>query len=515
MKLKTKKLVANLENDKLIIDILAPLRIVLPLSLNKIIVIILRCITDQQGKPLLSFQEISNLLSHPGRQWSNNIYKAWESAGFDLKLFLEDKRELCEMTLNLITQFVLTYPLRSILEQHRQFMKAYPEFEGMCINSFCFYVSAIDCHKLITAFRKQLQSKQLSIRSSYFIKAFLAEGKRISSVDKAYISDLFPEINTFLKGATIKDIDWKQEITQKILLVSLLYLWGVPQKKLSLLFGVSKTTIHNWIHNFCDEGLQGYILKMIGKWSGKICVDDKWIKIKGKWQYVFSAVDAISGLPLLSKRFQSADAASWILFFKEFKMYYPNPTLITSDGSKSLLKGLQFVFPRVRHQLCWFHKLKNLHKRIYKELEEGIGRKHALAFASAMFHNKHISSRKKAARQLALIGGANIGSYLTKSIFNQWLKLTLCLTNNAAERYNRKIEKCIACRYGLKNEACADVIIRGLWFSEILTKGRAHWIDNSGMKDIDLTKILKDNFDGNQIMHFIQNKETQTLKNAG
>ncbi len=368
---------------------------------------------------------------------------------------------------------------------------------------------------MITSFRGQLQRKQLSVRSSYFINALLAQGKRLSSVDRAYISDLFPENNTLLKVATPKDIDWKQGTTQKTLLINLLYLWGVPQIKLSLLFGVSKTTIHNWIHNFCNEDLQGFILKMIGKWSGKICVDEKWIKVGGKWHYVFSAVDAISGLPLLSKRFRSADTASWILFFKEFKMYYPDPKLITTDGSNSLLGGLRKVFPRVRHQLCWFHKLKNLHKRIYKEIQEGVERKRALAFASGMFHNKHISSRKKAARQLALIGGINIESYLSKSIFNLWLKLTLCLTSNAAERYNRKIEKCIACRYGLKNEACADVLIRGLWFSEILTKGRAHWIDNSGMENIDLPKILKDNLDGKQIMHFLQKGRPQTLKNAG
>ncbi len=123
-------------------------------------------------------------------------------------------------------------------------------------------------------------------------------------------------------------------------------------------------------------------------------------------------------------------------------------------------------------------------------------------------------SRKKAAKQLAAIAGENIGKYLLKSIFTPWLKLTLCLTSNAAERYNRKIEKCVACRYGLKNEACADVLIRGLWFSEVLTKGSAHWKDNTLKENINLPKILKDNFDGNQIIHFLHKKHVQKSKNV-
>jgi transposase-like protein len=429
MHFKSKRIEIKKENDQLIIEFSAPVRITLPINWGPILVLILRSVTDLKGKSLLSFQEISNILGHSGRQWSHNIYQAWKLSGKDLKLFLQDKRELSDELLNIITEFVLLYPLRSILDQHREFLKVYPQYSTMCINSFRAYVSATDCCKLITAFSKQLQSGKLNPKSSYFIMVLQQKEKLLSLSDRAYIADLFPTNTDFLKGITGKDIDWSNGTIQKHLLICLLYTWGVSQENLSLLFGVSKSTIHDWVHKFNDEKLQGFILKMIGKWSGKICVDEKWIKIKGKWQYIFSAVDSRSGIPIFIKRFTSVDTASWTLFFIEFKMYYGFPLLITSDGSKSLLAARKIVFPRVRHQLCWFHKLKNLHKRIYKEIKDPAKRKRAIKLASGMFNNKHISSRKKAALQLSLIGGENIRIYIIKSILKPWLKFVYKISN--------------------------------------------------------------------------------------
>ncbi len=499
-------------NKELVINILQPVSITLPLNLDKFLIVLLRLIKDTNGKSVISFQSISDIFEHPGRQWSNNIYKEWELAGANLKLFLEDKRELSKEILNLITEFVLVFPLCSILELHRKFQESYPQHK-MCINSFCFYVSAMDCCKLLTAIGKQLMSGKLNPRSTYFIKVLLAQGKKLAITQRAYISDLFDnDIND--DSVINKDIDWQNGTTQKHLLVSLLYTFGVAQSQLALLFGVSKTTIHNWVHGFCDISLQAFIIKMIGKWSGKICVDEKWIKVNGNWQYIFSAVDAVSGMPLFVKRFSSADTAAWTAFFKEFKQYYGDPVLITSDGSKSLMAARKIVFLHVRHQLCWFHKLKNLYKRIYTEIQDSSIRTRALSLANGMFHNKHVSSRKHAAKQLSEIAGESIKKYLTKSIFNLWKRLTLCLTSNAAERFNRKIEKCVASRYGIKNEACADVLIRGLWFSEILIKGKMHWADNTGVEKINLPLILKNNFDGNQIIHFLQQSDVQTLKKS-
>ncbi len=500
------------QDDTIAITIAQPVTIVLPSSLGALLVVLLRCIKDTKGKPILTFQKISDILGHPGRQWSQNIMKAWENANQNLPLFLQDKRQISEELLKQVSDFVLLYPLRSILDLHREFIKAFPE-QQMCINAFRDILSAVDCCKFITSIHQQLTDGKLTIKSKYFISVLLNQERVVNKDYKAYISELVaaPLTATNLED---KDIDWSNFKVQNALLISLLYTFGVSQQHLSLLFGVSKTTIHNIITDFCDARLTGFIFRMIGQWSGKVNIDEKWIKIKGSWQYILSAVDSVTGMPLLVQRFASIDTADWTLFMSDFKSHYGVPTLITSDGSGSLLAALRIVFPRVRHQLCWFHKLKNLYKHLYKEKYDPEIRKQVFTLVAGMFHRKSVSSRKKAARDLYQIAGSTIQCYMKKSIFGPWLKLTLCLTNNAAERFNRKIEKCFACRYGVKNEACADVLIRCLWFSEILLKGKVHWKKDSGLENVDLPKIVKNSLDATQIIHFLQKTNVQTFANA-
>jgi len=508
---KTKQVSVTCEGSNVIIAISSPVIIILPRALGALLVVFLRGICNKDRKPILSFDDISRFLGHPGRQWSHNIMKTWHDADNDLLLFLEDKRKISKELLALISEFVLLYPLRSILEQHREFVKTYPEHK-MCINAFRDSVSAIDCSLLITSIRKQLTEGSLKPDSTHFISVLLNKEQTVSKEYKAYICDLFEASSTTTKLEN-KDINFEDAKTQKKLLISLLYQFGVAQAKLSLLFGISKTAIHNSIASFCDAGLKGFIIRMIGQWSGKICIDEKWIKIAGNWQYIMSAVDSVSGMPLFVKRFRNADTTNWILFLSEFKLYYGNPTLITTDGSVSLLPALKFVFSRVRHQLCWFHKLKNLYKRLY-QIKDSEQKNRAFKLAKRMFHKNDVSGRKKSARELYQIVDETIQGYMDKSIFGCWLKLTLCLTNNAAERFNRKIEKCVACRYGIKNEACADVLIRGLWFSEILLNGSVHWKKDSGLENVNLPKIMKNSLDTTKIIHFLQQENVQTYQMA-
>ena len=86
------------------------------------------------------------------------------------------------------------------------------------------------------------------------------------------------------------------------------------------------------------------------------------------------------------------------------------------------------------------------------------------------------------------------------------------MTSNAAERYNRKIEKCINGRYGVKNEKCADALINGLWFSDILARGSMHCENSNMFENINFAEILKTNFENKQIIHFSKNNENETLK---
>jgi len=108
----------------------------------------------------------------------------------------------------------------------------------------------------------------------------------------------------------------------KKLLVVVLYACAVSQDVLALLFGVGKTSIHHWIYEVCSEGFDWQMLREIVCWSGRVSVDEKWVKIKGVWYFVLCAVDAESGFPLLLDLYPTLDTVSWVVFLTRVKAIY-------------------------------------------------------------------------------------------------------------------------------------------------------------------------------------------------
>jgi transposase-like protein len=143
----------------------------------------------------------------------------------------------------------------------------------------------------------------------------------------------------------------------KCILIMFLIASGLNYEVLTILFGVSKASIHNWFHTL--TGMKALMLKSIVRWSGVISIDEKWIKINGKWHYILSVVDNVTGFPLFFTLVTNLKAETWEIFFRRFYQLYGKPDLIISDGSNSLAKARKIVFPSVSFQLCKFHKLKN------------------------------------------------------------------------------------------------------------------------------------------------------------
>jgi len=107
-----------------------------------------------------------------------------------------------------------------------------------------------------------------------------------------------------------------------------------------------------------------------------------------------------------------------------------------------------------------------------------------------MIHNS-VSSRKAAARQL---GEEHILAY--------WRNLTAGLTGNASERFNRKIEKCVWVRYGLKTQESAQVLLTALWFKELLLHEKKHLDTLHSLHTLNLARIRQQHFQVHQILHF-------------
>jgi transposase-like protein len=225
------------------------------------------------------------------------------------------------------------------------------------------------------------------------------------------------------------------------------------------------------------------------------------VKIKGHWYFVLCAVDSVSGFPLLIDLYPTLDTVSWTLFFKRFHAIYGVPTRIQSDGSVALAAAGERVFPGVRYQLCKFHKLKNLTKRLRQYVHDPKLLKRCVRLAKHIFSNTWVSSRKYAAKTVQNLAGPEISAYLEAHIVSVWRHLTQSLTNNAAERFNRKIEKCLSGRYGFSSTTSVEVLLRGLWLKELVLNGRKHLTATSQMNTLDFAKICQESLDMDKILH--------------
>jgi transposase-like protein len=188
------------------------------------------------------------------------------------------------------------------------------------------------------------------------------------------------------------------------------------------------------------------------------------------------------------------------------------PKLIQCDGSQALAAARAEVFPGVRYQLCKFHKLKNLMKRLRQHIADPKLLTRCVRLAKHMFTNVSVSSRKAAAKRLQTLAGSEVSSYIADHILASWRQLTRSLTTNASERFNRKIEKCFFGRYGIPSLKSAQILLRGLWLKELVLNGHQHLAQTSELTSIDVSRICQEHLDAGKILHFFHDYEASQVK---
>ena len=414
----------------------------------------------ETGKPLFTDQEIANALGYKARQNVDNFLAEFRSVDGDMQQYLSPNNAKHDRLCEPIAEQILTSPWLGIHQHYQAFRETHPE-ESLSEPTFRKYARELDVLTLLKRMQTFVSQHCEQFDAMRYLQEILAL-EVIPHAKQKEIVDGFPETQP-ASSAEPASLTTKLSSTtmERKLLVTLLYVCTVSQDMLALVFGVSKTSIHRYIYDVCGEELTWQILGQIVQWSGKVSFDEKWIKIDGVWHFVLCAVDAVSGFPLLMEVYPTLDRVSWTIFFKRFRTLYGVPKLIQRDGCQKLAAARKTVFPRVRYQLCTFHKLKNLMKRIRKHVRDSKDFIRAVRFAKHIFSNTWVSSRKQAAKSLQELAGQEVSSYVDTHILAYWRNLTMSLTNNAAERFNRKIEKCFSGRYGIASVESAQVLLRG------------------------------------------------------
>jgi len=132
-----------------------------------------------------------------------------------------------------------------------------------------------------------------------------------------------------------------------------LFYWNVPLSVLGRWCGVHKTTVLRWV-----VGLALALWPMIAQWlvervqAHMVYIDEKWLKLRGRWHYWFVVLDVPTELPVLAALLPSRSqwACRWL--GRQLHGLKQVPRVIITDG----LQAYASLLPAAKHVLCRFHQ---------------------------------------------------------------------------------------------------------------------------------------------------------------
>ena len=116
---------------------------------------------------------------------------------------------------------------------------------------------------------------------------------------------------------------------------------------------VSHTTIYRWVQE------SGKLLHQIQKMKNKKCfyswkMDEKYIKINGKWHYLYRAIDA-DGLTLVIWLRKKRDTQEAYDILKRLVKYFDEPNVVVTDKDDSITSAIKKlkeygIYPGTEHR---------------------------------------------------------------------------------------------------------------------------------------------------------------------
>jgi transposase-like protein len=100
-----------------------------------------------------------------------------------------------------------------------------------------------------------------------------------------------------------------------------------------------------------------------------VYLDEKWLKIKGKWHYWFVVLDHDTGLPVVASLL--ATKSKWSIRFiaTQLRKLRKIPTIVITDGMLGY-DCIQDIGQRVRRILCHFHHQQSISHYLKKNFKQ-------------------------------------------------------------------------------------------------------------------------------------------------
>jgi len=346
-------------------------------SNRKSILVFLRLLRDDMGKRVFTFGELSVLFDSDNRQAASGHVERFRKCGSDLLHFLTRKRKVDSQVVEAVTQELLADPLAEIGELQQR-VNARLGRDNLSVANMKVALEQIPYSTVRGAIRKQIASGKAHYQEEHLLEEMmLSESCKVVG-EKAGIQ--MPEI----EGMQVSDpSSIRKLVTPGICASSVpsplrwvvfcltLYYYGMPLSVLGSWFGVHKTTILRRM-----LGLAMALWPIVYKWildnvkAKAVYIDEKWLKIRGKWLYWYVVLDTETGLPVLASLLPSTGkwACRWIGVM--LKRIGKIPRIIITDGLPGYGHVMAGMKRKVKHILCHFHYQKGITRWLKKRFED-------------------------------------------------------------------------------------------------------------------------------------------------
>jgi transposase-like protein len=318
----------------------------------------LRLLVDAQGKPLFTLQELAAMVGSANRQAASQHLEDFRQCGEDVRAFVLRQRKVDATVVEAVLAELRRTPLAGPTELVPRVQARLGRDDLTVANIECA-LEQISCVPVLRMLRRQLAAGTIRYQEAHLLSEMLeslsapvglSAGGGVPRVDQGMkLTD-----PTALAALVTPDLPLQQVDGTLCWLtfVLTLFYWNVPLSVLGRWCGVHKTTILRWV-----VGLAVAVWPLVYQWIGErvkaqmVYVDEKWLKIRGRWHYWFVVLDVPTDLPVLAALLPSRSqwACRWVgVQLRQLKKI---PRVLITDG----LQAYAYLVPGAKHVLCRFH----------------------------------------------------------------------------------------------------------------------------------------------------------------
>ncbi len=321
-------------------------------------VVWLRLLVDERGRPVFTLQELAALVGSDNRQAASQHLEDFRQCGEDFRTFVLRKRKVDGTVVEAVVKELLKTPLAGPTELVPR-VNAQLGRDDLTAANIDSALEQISCVPVLKTVRRQLEVGHVQYREAYLLAEML---ESVSPQVAQYTGAGVPRADrgmkladpTALTALVTPDLPLQQipDSLCWLTFIMTLFYWNVPLSVLGRWCGVHKTTILRWV-----LGLALALWPIVYQWlvervkAQMVYVDEKWLKIRGRWQYWFVVLDVTTELPVLVALLPSRSqwACRWVGC--QLRRLKKAPQVIITDG----LPAYAYLVQGAKHILCRFH----------------------------------------------------------------------------------------------------------------------------------------------------------------